>query len=256
MVVACSAVATPARAQSSPQPGGPARAAPTVIEPEATAALERMRTYLRALKTFQVQSEVTSEEVLADGQKVQFASAVRMLAQRPNHLLVEMTSDRLDRRFFYDGKTFTLWAPRTSYYATVAAPATIIELVDVLDERYDIEMPLADLVRWGGARDSTGAITAAMDVGPSVVDGTTCEQYLFRQAGLDWQIWLQNGEFPLPRKLVITTTTDEARPQYTATYTWNLAPSLNDAAFTFVPPAGARKIVVAEVAADRSKPKQ
>ena len=256
MVVACSAVTTPAWAQSSSQPSGPARVTPAVVEPKATAALERMRVYLRALRTFQVQSAVTSEEVLADGQKVQFASAVNMLAQRPNRLLVEVTSERLDRRFFYDGRTFTLWAPRTNYYATVAAPPTINELLDVLDDRYDIEMPLADLVRWGGARSGEGAITAAVDIGPSVVDGTTCEHYVFRQAGLDWQIWMQSGEYPLPLKLVLTTTTDEARPQYTATYTWNLAPSFNTAAFTFVPPADARRIVVAEVgAADRRKPK-
>jgi hypothetical protein len=32
-----------------------------------------------------------------------------------------------------------------------------------------------------------------------------------------------------------------------ATYTWNLAPSFNQESFTFVPPAGARKIVLATV---------
>ena len=38
--------------------------------------------------------------------------------------------------------------------------------------------------------------------------------------------------------------TDEARPQFTAVYRWNLAPSFNDAAFTFVPPAGAGRVVM------------
>ena len=41
---------------------------------------------------------------------------------------------------------------------------------------------------------------------------------------------------------MITTKTDEARPQTSAVYTWNLAPSFNDAAFTFDPPAGAGKV--------------
>ena len=48
-----------------------------------------------------------------------------------------------------------------------------------------------------------------MDVGPSVVGGVTCEQYAFRQADIDWQIWIQLGDYPLPRRLVATTTTDE-----------------------------------------------
>jgi len=48
---------------------------------------------------------------------------------------------------------------------------------------------------------------------------------------------------------VLTTTTDEARPQFTANYTWNLAPSFNDEAFTFDPPADAKRIVFEEAAA-------
>jgi hypothetical protein len=46
---------------------------------------------------------------------------------------------------------------------------------------------------------------------------------------------------------VLTTMTDEARPQYVATLTWNLAPSFNDAAFAFVPPKGAGRVVLSEL---------
>jgi len=52
---------------------------------------------------------------------------------------------------------------------------------------------------------------------------------------------------------VITTKTDEARPQHTAEYTWNLAPSFNDAAFVFDPPEGAGKVVLAKAAAAATK---
>jgi hypothetical protein len=44
---------------------------------------------------------------------------------------------------------------------------------------------------------------------------STCEHYAFRQEGLDWQIWIQ-GDYPLPRKFVIRTLTDDARPQHTS----------------------------------------
>ena len=83
-----------------------------------------------------------------------------------------------------------------------------------------------------------------MFIGPSEIGGVTCGHYAFRQDGLDWQVWIQMGDYPLPRKLVLTTMTDEARPQYVATFTWNLAPSFNDAAFTFVPPKGAGRVVL------------
>ena len=125
--------------------------------------------------------------------------------------------------------------------------ATLRELDDVLADKYGIELPLADLFRFGSPRWNAAGITVAKDIGPSEVGGTSCEHYAFRQADVDYQIWIQKGEFPLPRKVVITTTTDAAKPQYSATYRWNLAPSFNDAAFTFVAPADAKKIVLAAV---------
>lgn len=215
------------------------------VEKEAIAALEKMGGYLRSLKAFQVEAVTTNEEVLESGQKVQFAGAVNALARMPDRLRLAMHSDRRDRLFLYDGKQFTMLAERVNYYATVPAPPTIGKLADELDAKYDITLPLEDLFRWGGAQSPTAGITSAMFVGPSQIDGVSCGHYAFRQEGLDWQVWIQMGDFPLPRRLVLTTTNDEARPQYTATMNWNLAPSFNDAAFTFVPSKDVGRVVLA-----------
>jgi hypothetical protein len=163
----------------------------------------------------------------------------------PDRLRISVTSDRHNRLWVYDGKTLTLLARGANYYATVPAPATIAQLADVLQDKHDLELPLEDLFRWGGPHSQDTVITSAMFIGPSQVDGVSCGHYAFRQDGLDWQVWIQFGDSPLPRKLVLTTLTDEARPQYTATYAWNLAPSFNDAAFAFVPPPGAGKVALA-----------
>jgi hypothetical protein len=208
-----------------------------------------MGAYLRTLKSFQVDVATTDEDVLDDGQKVQYSGTPTILARMPNGLRAEVSNDRHERMYLYDGKSFTLFAKRLIYYATVPAPPTIGELARNLDEQYDVGVPIVDLFRWGTPSFSTEAVTGAMTVGPSVVEGVTCEQYAFRQADIDWQIWIQRGDHPLPRRLVITTKTDEARPQHTAEYTWNLAPSFNDAAFVFDPPDGAGKVVLAKAAA-------
>lgn len=217
------------------------------IDPGAMAALDKMGGYLRTLKAFQVIAVTTTEDVLDSGQKIQTDGVVDLLAVRPSQLRVEVKSDDRHRLFLYDGKKFTIWAELVNYYATVPAPPTIGELANQLDEKFDIELPLVDLFKWGTPQSSAEKeITNAVDVGPSSVDGTTCEQYAFRQEGLDWQIWIQEGDYPLPRKLILTTLADEARPQYSEVLTWNLAPSFNDAAFTFDPPKEAQKIVIAE----------
>lgn len=238
LAAALAILATPARA------GQPEEQAQ--VDPAAVAALEGMATYLHSLKTFEVHSETTREDVLDDGQKLQTAGVVRVVAERPDKLRADVVNDDAEQLFVYDGQSFTLFARGPGYYATVPAPPTIGKLADRLEEKFGLEVPLVDLFAWGSAEWNAADIRGAMVVGPSVVGGTTCEQYAFRQDGLDWQIWLQKGDFPLPRKLVVTTLTDEARPQFTAVYTWNLAPSVNELAFTFDPPAGASRIVLAE----------
>jgi hypothetical protein len=216
------------------------------IEPEAMEALNKMGAYLRTLKDFQVQAEITEEDVLSDGEKLQFAHTTNVLAHLPNKLRAEVSGDRKERLFLYDGKSFTFFAQRVGYYAAVPAPPTIGELIDVVRDKYDIEIPLLDLFLWGGPRATTNKITAAADFGPGEVGGVTCEHYAFRQPGLDWQVWIQLGDHPVPRKLVLTTTTDDARPQHTSVFTWNLAPSYNEATFVFDPPPDAHKIVFSE----------
>jgi hypothetical protein len=230
--------------------------APATVAPEATRALNQMGEYLRTLKTFQVKAVISRESVMLDGQKVQFDGTADLLVERPNKLRVEMKSDRSERRFFYDGKTFTLFAPRTSYYASVAAPPTIGQLADTLEARFKIALPLVDLFRWGTSEGMDGNLTSANYIGPSQIEGVTCEQYAFRQDGIDWQVWVQSGDFKLPRKVVITTTTDEARPQYSAVYTWNLAPSFDDQAFAFVPTKETHRIVLADAMAANKAAKQ
>jgi hypothetical protein len=230
---------------------GMVRAQQNQREPEAMAALDKMGTYLRTLKSFQVDAVTSTEEVLEDGQKVQFDGVTNVLARMPDRLRISVASDRHDRLLIYDGKQLTLLARRINYYATVPAPATIAQLAEVIDQKYDLSLPLEDLFRWGSEPSQNENIKSAMFIGPSQVGGVTCGHYAFRQDGLDWQLWVQAGDHPLPRKVVLTTLTDEARPQFVATYTWNLAPSYDDAAFTFVPPKDAGKVQLSEVKKDR-----
>jgi hypothetical protein len=217
-----------------------------VRDTAAIAALERMGTYLRSLDVLQVHADVTTEEVLANGQKVQYASVAELLANKPNKMRVEIKNDRAPRLLLYDGTKFTMYAPQLKFYATVDAPPTIREVVDKLEDKFDINVPFVDLFRWGTPEGDTKELTGALRVGDTVLDDIACQQYAFRQDGLDWQIWIQSGEFPLPLRIVLTTTTDDARPQHTSAYKWNLTPSFNAEAFAFIPPKDAKQITMQE----------
>ena len=151
------------------------------------------------------------------------------------------------RRFIYDGKNFTVYSPKLGFYAQVAAPATNKEVLDTIYNKFGISLPLVDLFRWADPSSAQRIqnIKSAYDVGPATIDGAETEHFAFREADVDWEVWIQQGDQPLPRKVVIVDRTDPARPTFTARLTWQVNPTFTDADFAFVPDANAKRIQLA-----------
>ena len=58
-----------------------------------------------------------------------------------------------------------------------------------------------------------------------------------------WQIWIKDGDQPLPVKYVITNKWMTGAPDYSLEISdWNVSPELAETTFTFTPPAGAKKL--------------
>ena len=234
--------------QPPPTPGAASPGAPApAVDPEVIRALERMGKFLQSLKAFEVRAEGATDQVLETGQKIQFGGVAHYRVRKPAHLRADVNTDRKHTQFFYDGKTLTMYRPRMGYYATIPAPPTIRQMLEVAEQTYGLDVPLADLFFWGTDASGVGSITAATLIGPSKIGDVLCDHYAFRQPDVDWQLWIERGARPLPRKLVITTIQEEARPQHGAVLTWNLSPKLDDSTFVFKPPASAHRIPIRTV---------
>jgi hypothetical protein len=244
IVVAAAATANATPAQTKAPNKEPNKA----VEQKALDALENMGAFLRSQQSFEVRSTTETDYELDNGQTVRLQKQGELHVRRPDHLRMGMKSDRKDRQYFYDGKTFVMYAPKMQYYTRVDAPPTIIELADDLENRYGLELPLVDLFRWGTPDDPTDELTSATYIGPATIDGVATDQYAFRQKGVDWQLWIQSGDKPVPRKLLLTTTDDPNRPQHSIEMTWNLDAKQPDSLFTFNPPQNAAQIGITELA--------
>jgi hypothetical protein len=212
------------------------------VDPEAMAALERMGAYLRALQQMHVTSEMTTDEVLPSGQKIQHTGVADLKVRRPDRLVANIQSDRKTEQIIYDGKTLTIFQPKLGYYARTPAPPRVLEMVDMAEERYGFDFPLADLFTWGTSRSRASDILSATNVGVAEIKGTPCDHFAFHQADVDWEVWIERGARPLPRKQVITTITEQTQPQHVAVLSWDLSPKLDERMFTFTPPANAHQI--------------
>ena len=213
------------------------------VDPNAVNALKKMSAYLMSLNTLQLTSVATTDMVTSAGQRIQFDGTAEYRVKRPG-FVIRFVSDAKSRDFYYDGKQFTMSAPQLGYYATVAAPPTNREVLDTIYENYGIRLPLEDLFRWNDI-DRAKSLKSAMVLGPATIDGVKTTHYAFREPEVDWEVWIQDGDRPLPRKLAIVDRTDAARPTFTARLSWTVNPTFNDSEFTFAPGADAKKIQLA-----------
>jgi hypothetical protein len=235
----------PAAPAASAKPAAPAAEAGPV-EPGALEALNRMDAYLATLTSFELVSDFTLDVVMNSGQRVQLGGQTRYKVHRPDGFQIDLTTDFRQRKFYFDGKNFTVFAPELGYYATREAPPTIREVLDVLYDKLGISLPLEDLFRWGDSKEPRSKdITSAFKVGPAIIDGSPTDHYAFREGDHDWEVWIQQGDKPLPRKLAIVDQKDPDKPAYSARLTWNEHPTIAASEFTFVPGKDAKQIRMA-----------
>ncbi|MFY9942123.1 MAG: DUF2092 domain-containing protein [Desulfobacterales bacterium] len=213
------------------------------IDPQAEKLMRAATTYLAGQNRFSVDTRSTIEVVLASGQKIQFDHGATLAVQRPNKLRAERKGDLIDQVFYYDGKSLTLHNPSDNYYAVAPAPGTVEEMLDFARESLDIIAPAGDLLYKNAFEILMADVTSGFVVGQSVVEDQHCDHLAFRSPEVDWQIWIQEGSQPLPRKLVITTKDVAGMPQFAVVMThWELAPTFTEAIFDFTPPPDAKQV--------------
>jgi len=234
-------IAPPADAQSKAALTAPA------IEPAAAAAVNRMGTYIKSLSVFAIHAEIATDEVLIAGPKVQYGGTIDVTYRAPDRLWMRVAHDeRDDQQFFYDGATLSLWIEAKKQWASVAMAGTVAETIMGVESKYDVTFPLGDLLARAARQDLLKDVEAGIVIGTGRVAGVECDHLGFHQAGADWQVWIEQGDRPLPRKMVITTLGEPSQPQHVEILTWDLSPKIDSAMFTFTPPEGAQRIVIAE----------
>jgi hypothetical protein len=227
------------------------------IEPKAYETLRNMCKCLAAAEQFTLVAQDMTDQVLESGQKIQFSSTRKIAVRRPDRIAAEVTGDLVNERLAYRGDTLTIVDVEQGAYAQVSVPDNIDEMFDYVAANYGIVAPLADLA----FSDPCAAVSTEVQIGRYVglhnVLGVKCHHLAFRQRGLDWQIWIEDGDKPVPRKMIITYKSSPGQPQYIALLgEWNLNPRLPDSMFELQIPEGREKIEVKRVVPPTSQSEQ
>ncbi len=115
----------------------------------------------------------------------------------------------------FDGKLLTVNNKDGKDYAQIEVTGTTEELIDTLREEHGVVAPGADLLLTNVFNVMMADVIEAAVIGKGVVDGVECDHLAFRNTETDWQVWIESGAKPIPRKYVITSKGIGEAPQYT-----------------------------------------
>lgn len=220
------------------------------IDPEADTVLRQMSEHLKTVPSAVFRLSDTIDDVQEDGQKLQFAHVREITVVRPDKLKVETMGDVTNRTVWKDGKTLTVYDKDRNVYAQVPAPGSVEEAIDMLQEKYGMSMPAADLLTEDVYRTLTEGCSEITYVGPGYAGDEKCHHLAFVREDIDYQVWISTSEQPKPRKLVITYKLLPGEPQYTLQLIEAKdASGIDNAVFTAAVPEGAERIEFSPAAA-------
>lgn len=211
-------------------------------EGDAGKILKAMSDYVASQRSISASFDTSIEVITPEIQKIQFTSSGKVMLSRPDKLRASRTGGYADVELIFDGKSVSVLGKDANTYAQTEAAGTVDQLIDRLRNEYALDLPGADLLLSSSYEVLTEGVLDAKHIGRGVIGGVECEHLAFRKQEIDWQLWVEVGDRPIPRKYVITSKAVTAAPQYTLHIRdWKTDEAGTDA-FVFQPPVGAKRV--------------
>jgi len=227
------------------QQPAPGKKAPkeTESQAQARAILMRMAEYLGGAKAFSVSLRAGYDAVQKSGQKIEFSEARKITVSRPDRLRIEGEDSDGDKSLtVFTGKEIVLVNTTDNAYAVTPQPPRLDNAIVHYVRDLGMRLPLAMLLVSELPAELKARVRTVDYVEKTSLYGAPAHHLAARTDSVDFQIWVADGDRPLPQRVVISYKRDKGQPQFRALLSdWNLAPVVTDATFSVKPPEGAPK---------------
>jgi hypothetical protein len=212
------------------------------LDPDALAILKATVASITGAKTFSFKVRVTRDRQATNNQLITYFNEDTVTVSRPDKLRIDVDGEHHDVQFFFDGKQATLFQPEQKLYASQSAPSTIDALIGTLETR-GISFPINDLLRSTPYDTFVEGLQSAYVIGRVNISDKTFIHLAFTESSADWQMWVEPGDKPLPRAIVIVYKTESGMPRVAMDFAqWDLDAHPQPEMFSFVKPEGAHEI--------------
>ena len=226
-----------ATAKSEAQAPAPER------DPKAMEILLRMANYLAKAPALQVSVLSSYDAIQEDGEFIEFGDRRRIELQRPDHLHIDVERSDGDKGgLVFDGKALTAFRPADNIYAVVEKPGTVDAALVYVVKELQIPLPLARMFTTTFPQQMEQLVKSIAYVETNRLFDVPTDHLAVRGDEVDFQVWIAQGDAPLPRRVIITYKNADGEPQFRALLNdWSLA-AVDTERFAFTPPTGAEKV--------------
>ncbi len=214
-------------------------------DPQAEARLKDMSDFMGQLSGFSANALVSDEQIMADGFKLSALRSGSLKVQRPDKFFFERQGLVRDQAFYFDGKQLGILANRLGLALELPVSGDIEAALDTLTLTLGAELPARDLVSADLYTPLMAPVQESAALGVVKINGVACRQLAFRTEEVDWQLWIAEGDQPLPCRYTITSKWLYAAPQFTVSFSdWQINPSFTSSDFRMTVPDGIEMVEV------------
>ena len=171
------------------------------VEDDTDRILRAMSEYLASANEFSFHTDIGYDALLSTGEKVKYGAQSEISVRRPDGLLVSSVGDEYTRQVFFDGSTITLFNVSENLYAVTEVPPQLDTALDLMFEKFGLVVPVADFVYADPYAVLTENVEFDSVLGEHACGEKRCHHLLFTQEVIDWQIWIEIGPHPVPRRI-------------------------------------------------------
>ena len=233
--------------QPAPGKKAPPAAAVTESQARASAILTRMAEFLGGAQRFSVSVRAGYDAVQESGQRIEFGETRKVTLSRPDRLRIEgERSDGAKTLTVFTGKEIVLIDETSNVYATAPQPGGVDDTIVYFVKDLGMRLPLAVLLVSQLPTELKNRVRSVDYVEKTTIHGSASHHLAARTDTVDFQVWVADGDTPVPQRVVITYKKAKGEPQFRAQLSdWNLSPALDDSTFLAKPPDGAQKVAFA-----------
>ncbi len=220
-----------------------AQAAGIRQDAKAIEVLTQMATYKVSLDQVVLKGVTFTDARLGAGLMVSNSEEVHVSIDRPGSMNISSFDGGTTKGIYFHNGLLTVYNSANKLYAQASIPKEIDAAMEFALEELGVEAPMMDLLYKDASTHLLGSNETILYLtDKSRVAGTDCHHLAIRGSEIDVQLWIEEGDRPLPRKIMITSKWEGGAPRFIANLSWDTSPQFEPGLFEFKAPEGATKI--------------